>query len=175
MKYFLNQSKFSKDLVSKFRLLESKPVNTPISTSEKITKDLDGIDIDPTKYRSIIGSLLYLTASRPDIVFSVGACSRYQATPKESHMKAATRVIRCVHGIINFGLWYPFDTHQYYLIFQMLIGKAMLMTIKEQVGNAFIQTIILSRSIVIKKIPYHYRQLRQNTLSLEVDTCNCYG
>ncbi len=91
---FLSQTKFAKDLVSKFGLQESKPASTPISTSDKITKDLEGAEVDSTYYRSIIGSLLYLTASRLDIAFSVGACARYQAAPKESHLKAATK--RCM-------------------------------------------------------------------------------
>lgn len=107
---FLNQSKFEKDLVSKFGLSESKPLDTPINSNEKITKDIDGVDVDSTEYRSIIRSVLYFTASRLDISFSVGACESYQATPKESHLKAAKRIIRYVHGAINFSLWYPFDT-----------------------------------------------------------------
>lgn len=106
----MNQPKFVKDLVSKFELSESKPLDTPISISEKITKDIDRVNVDPTGYRSIIGSLLYLTASRLDISFSAGVCARYQATPIESHLKVAKRIIRYVHGTINFGLWYPFDT-----------------------------------------------------------------
>lgn len=106
----MNQSKFTNNLVSKFGLLKSKPLDTPISISEKITKDIDEVDVNPIEYRSIIGSLLYLIVSRLDISFSVGVCARYQATPKESHMKVAKRIIRYVHGTINFDLWYPFDT-----------------------------------------------------------------
>lgn len=79
--------------MSKFRLQESKPANTPISTSDKITKDSGKADVDRTYYKSIIGSLFYLTTSRLDISFSVGVCARYQAAPKESHLKAAKRII----------------------------------------------------------------------------------
>lgn len=82
----------------------------PISTSDKITKDLEGAEVDSTYYRSITRSLFYLTASRLDIAFSVGACARYQAAPKESHLKAAKRIIRYVYETANFGLWYLFDT-----------------------------------------------------------------
>lgn len=70
---FLNQSKIFKDLVSKFGLSDSKLTNTQISTSEKITKDPHGVNINPSYYMSIVGSLLYLTASGPDIAFSVGS------------------------------------------------------------------------------------------------------
>lgn len=107
---FLSQTKFTKNLVSKFGLWESKLANTLISTSDKITKDLEGAKVDSTYYRSIIGSLLYLTVSRPDLVFSVGACARYQVVSKESHLKEAKRIIWYVHGTTKFGLWYPFDT-----------------------------------------------------------------
>lgn len=66
--------------------------------------------IDPTLYRSIIGSLLYLTASRPDLCFSVGLCARYQSQPRESHLKAVKRIIRYVSGTTDFGIWYSKDS-----------------------------------------------------------------
>ena len=66
-----------------------------------------GKGVDQTKYRGLIGSLLYLTASRPDIMFVVCLCVRYQANPKESHFKAANRVLKYLKGTTNVGLWYP--------------------------------------------------------------------
>ena len=66
--------------------------------------------MSPTLYRSIIGSLLYLTASRPDIAFSVGVCARYQAAPKESHLNVVKRIIRYINGTPNYGLWYSKDS-----------------------------------------------------------------
>ena len=69
-----------------------------------------GIDVDQKLYRSMIGSLLYLCASRPDIVLSVGVCSRYQAAPKESHMLAVKRILRYLIHTPRFGLWYPKDS-----------------------------------------------------------------
>lgn len=107
---FLSQTKFARDLVSKFGLQESKPTSIPINTNVKITKDLEGAEVDSTYYRSIIGSLFYLTTSRPDIAFSVGTCARYQAAPKEPYLKAAKRIFWYVNETIEFGLWYPFDT-----------------------------------------------------------------
>ena len=79
---FISQSKYAKDLVNKFRLSNSKHASTPMSTTLKLSRDTTGKDIDPTLYRSMIGSLLYLTASRLDISFSVGACAQYQSCPK---------------------------------------------------------------------------------------------
>lgn len=72
--------------------------------------DLGGAKVDYPYYRSIIGNLLYLTTSLLDISFSVGACARYQVAPKESHLKAAKRIIRYVHVTSDFGLWYLYDT-----------------------------------------------------------------
>ena len=67
--------------------------------------------MSPTLYRSIIRSLLYLTASRPDIAFSVGVCARYQAAPRESHLTTVKRIIRYINGTPNYGLWYSKDSN----------------------------------------------------------------
>ena len=79
---FLSQSKYAKNLVKKFGLESASSVRTPISSNVKLTVDLLGKSVDPSLYRSMIGSFLYLTASRPDISYSVGVCARYQANPK---------------------------------------------------------------------------------------------
>ena len=76
-----------------------------MSSSTKLNVDSSGVEVSPTLYRSIIGSLLYLTASRPDIAFSVGVCARYQANPKESHLTTVKQIIRYVNGTSNYGLW----------------------------------------------------------------------
>ena len=104
---FISQSKYIKDLLQKFDLANAKSMKTPMSTSIKMDKDESGKDVDITKYRGMIGSLLYLTASRPDILFSVGLCARYQSCPKESHLSAVKRIFRYLIGTMNLGLWYP--------------------------------------------------------------------
>ena len=71
----------------------------------------NGINVSQNTYRSMIGSLLYLCASRPDIVLSVGVCARYQAAPKESHLKVVNRILRYLVYTPRFGLWYPKDTN----------------------------------------------------------------
>lgn len=106
---FLNQSKFAKDLVSKFGMIKSKPLLTLISTSEKVIRDAKGKYVHTKMYRSMIGSLSYLTMSKPDKSFSVGVCARHQATLKVSYLKATKRIIRYICGTLNYGLWYPFD------------------------------------------------------------------
>ena len=82
-----------------------------MSSSTKLNVDSSGVEVSPTLYRSIIGSLLYLTASKPDIAFNVGVCARYQANPKESHLTAVKRIIRYVNGTSNYGLWYSKDSN----------------------------------------------------------------
>ncbi|XP_058092446.1 secreted RxLR effector protein 161-like [Magnolia sinica] len=81
-----------------------------MGTTLKLSKDINGKSVDQYLYHNMIGSLLYLTVSRPDISFSVGACARFQADLKESHLSVVKRIIRFVAGTTDYGLWYPFDT-----------------------------------------------------------------
>ncbi|GKB06520.1 hypothetical protein Tco_0834753 [Tanacetum coccineum] len=78
-----------------------------MSTETKLTRDEDGESVDNTKYRGMIGSLLYLTASRPDIMFSVCLCARFQEDPKTSHLEAVKCIFRYIKGTTHLGLWYP--------------------------------------------------------------------
>ena len=91
--------------MKKFGLETTKHFKTPISTTLKLSKDEKGVNVNPRLYRSIIGSLLYLTASHPDISYNVGACVRYQVDPKESHIAVVKRIIHYVSGTLDFGLW----------------------------------------------------------------------
>ncbi|GKC99167.1 retrovirus-related pol polyprotein from transposon TNT 1-94 [Tanacetum coccineum] len=89
---FFNKSKYIKEMLKKFGLEDSKPMKTPMSSDTKLTKDEEGESVDSTKYRGMIGSLLYLTASRSDIMFSVCLCARFQEDPKTSHLEAVKRI-----------------------------------------------------------------------------------
>jgi hypothetical protein len=108
---FISQSKYAKDLVKRFGLDGKSCARTPMSTSVKNSSDLAGKSVDPSLYRSMIGSLLYLTASWPDIAFSVGVCARFQANPKESHLIAIKRIIRYVNDTLLYGIWYSIETN----------------------------------------------------------------
>ena len=108
---FLSQSKYERNLVKKFGLESASSVRTPMSPNVKLTVDLLGKSVDSSLYRSMIGSFLYLTTSRPDISYNVGVCARYQANPKESHMTALKRIIKYVKTITEFGVWYSKDTN----------------------------------------------------------------
>lgn len=107
---FINQSKYCKELLKKFGMHNAKEISTPMSTSCHLDKDKEGKSVEESKYRGMIGSLLYLTASRPDIMFSVFMCARFQANPKESHLSAVKRIMRYLIGTQNMGLWYPKGT-----------------------------------------------------------------
>nr|GEX04485.1 retrotransposon protein, putative, unclassified [Tanacetum cinerariifolium] len=90
---FFNQFKYIKEMLNKFGLEDSKPIKTPMLSETKLTKDEDGESVDNTKYHGMIYSLLYLTASRPDIMFSVFLCARFQEVPKTSHLEAQTALV----------------------------------------------------------------------------------
>nr|GEZ62469.1 putative retroelement [Tanacetum cinerariifolium] len=107
---FINQDKYVDEILKKFGLIEGKSASTPIDTEKPLLKDPDGEDIDVHIYRSMIGSLMYLTSSRPDIMFAVCACARFQVTPKVSHLHAVKRIFRYFKGKPNLGLWYPKDS-----------------------------------------------------------------
>ncbi|XP_022843199.1 uncharacterized protein LOC111366733 [Olea europaea var. sylvestris] len=108
---FISQSKYAKDLVKRFGLDSKKHTRTPMSTSLKLGRDPSGKSVDPSLYRSIIGSLLYLIATRPDITFSVGVCAGFQADPKESHLNSVRRIIRYVSGTVDLGIFYSRDSN----------------------------------------------------------------
>ncbi|GJS14774.1 retrovirus-related pol polyprotein from transposon TNT 1-94 [Tanacetum coccineum] len=107
---FFNQSKYIKEMLKKIVLEESKPMKTPMSSDTKLTKDEVCDLVDSTKYRGMIGSLLYLMASRPDIMFSVCLCAHFQKAPNTSHLEAVKRIFRYIKGTTHLGLWYPKGT-----------------------------------------------------------------
>nr|GEW01476.1 uncharacterized mitochondrial protein AtMg00810-like [Tanacetum cinerariifolium] len=107
---FISQDKYVAEILKKFGLTEGKSASTPIDTEKPLLKDLDGKDVDVHIYRSMIGSLMYLTSSRPDIMFVVCACACFQVTPKASHLHVVKRIFRYLKGKPHLGLWYPKDS-----------------------------------------------------------------
>ncbi|GJR55746.1 retrovirus-related pol polyprotein from transposon TNT 1-94 [Tanacetum coccineum] len=106
---FINQAKYALETLKKYGMDLSDPVDTPMVDRLKLDEDLMGIPVDQTRFRGMVGSLMYLTASRPDLVFAVCMCARYQAKPTKKHFEAIKRVFRYLKGTINMGLWYPKD------------------------------------------------------------------
>jgi hypothetical protein len=103
---FVHQAKYTKDLMKKFNMAELKPVSTPISTVASLGPDEDGKAVDQREYKSMIGSLLYLTTTRPDIQFVVGLCACFQAFPHSSHQTVVQQVFRYLKHTPEFGIWY---------------------------------------------------------------------
>ncbi|KAJ9537655.1 hypothetical protein OSB04_030388 [Centaurea solstitialis] len=107
---FINQSKYVASMLQKFGMNDAKPASTAMETHKHLTADVEGEEVDVHHYRSMIGSLMYLTASRPDIMFAVCVCARYQVRPKESHLHAVKRIFKYLKGQPTLGLWYPNDS-----------------------------------------------------------------
>ncbi|GJT89026.1 hypothetical protein Tco_1070743 [Tanacetum coccineum] len=107
---FISQDKYVAEILKKFDFASVKTASTPMETNKALIKDEEAEDVDVHLYRSMIGSLMYLTASRPDIMFAVCACARFQVTPKTSHFNDVKRIFRYLKGQPKLGLWYPRDS-----------------------------------------------------------------
>lgn len=108
---FISQSVYARNLLQRLIWKHVKMLEL-LSTTTKLCKDEAGESVDENIYRRIIGSLLYLTTSRPDICLSVGVCDWYQAHPKVSHLNAVKCILKYVKGILNHGLYYSKETNQ---------------------------------------------------------------
>nr|GEY88039.1 putative ribonuclease H-like domain-containing protein [Tanacetum cinerariifolium] len=106
---FISHDKYVAKFLRKFHLTYGKSASTLIDNEKPLLKDLNGEDVDVHKYRLMIGSLMYLTSSRPDIMFAVCACAHFQVTPKASHLHAVKRIFRYLKGKPHLSLWYPKD------------------------------------------------------------------
>ena len=104
---FISQTKYIKDVLKKFKMVDSKPVSTPMITGCKLSKNDESLEVDHTMYRSMIGRLLYVTTTRPDVMQAVGLVGRFQSAPKETHVVAVKRIIRYLKGTVDYGLWCP--------------------------------------------------------------------
>jgi hypothetical protein len=104
---FISQTKYIQEILKKFGMKNAKPIKTPMGTNGHLDLDTGGKSVDQKVYRSMIGSLLYLCASRPDIMLSVCMCAKFQANPKEVHVRVMKRIMRYLVDTPKFGLWYP--------------------------------------------------------------------
>ncbi|GJX98877.1 retrovirus-related pol polyprotein from transposon TNT 1-94 [Tanacetum coccineum] len=107
---FINQLKYSYEIVKKYGMLTSNLVDAHTVEKSKLDEDLQGTPIDVILYHGMIGSLMYLTSSRPDLIYAVCLCAWYQAKPTEKHLNAVKRIFRYLKRTINMGLWYSKDT-----------------------------------------------------------------
>ncbi|GKF71719.1 hypothetical protein Tco_0207833, partial [Tanacetum coccineum] len=107
---FINQSKYALESLKKYGMESSDPVDTPMVEKSKLDEDPQGKAVDPTHYRGMVDTLMYLIASRPNLTFAVCMCAWYQAKPTEKHLHAIKRIFKYLRGIVNRGLWYPKDS-----------------------------------------------------------------
>ncbi|GJW16843.1 retrovirus-related pol polyprotein from transposon TNT 1-94 [Tanacetum coccineum] len=107
---FINQSKYALELLKKYGMESSDPVDTPMVEKSKLDEDTQGKAVDPTHFRGMIDTLMNLTASRPDLTFAVCLCAWYQAKPTEKHLHAVKRIFKYLRGSVNRGIWYPKDS-----------------------------------------------------------------
>ena len=107
---FISQTKHIYDLLKKFDLTDYSSAKTPMATTTKLEINIKETKVDISNYRGMVGSLFYLTASRPDIMFSTCLCARFQAGPREPHLIAIERIFRYLKGTPNLGIWYPRDS-----------------------------------------------------------------
>nr|GEU90283.1 hypothetical protein [Tanacetum cinerariifolium] len=107
---FINQSKYALESLKKYSFDSCDPVDTPMVEKSNLDEDKERKAVDPSHYRGMIGTLLYLTASRHGLQFFICMCARYQARPTEKHLHAVKRIFRYLRGTVNQGLWYPKDS-----------------------------------------------------------------
>ncbi|CAM8990990.1 unnamed protein product [Rhodiola kirilowii] len=103
---FISQKKYAKDILKRFKFEGMKAVRTPVAERMEMMKEGTGELVNPTYFKSIVGSLRYLTSTRPDIVYGVGLISRFMEKPQQSHLLAAKRILRYISGTIDYGIMY---------------------------------------------------------------------
>ncbi|GKE60377.1 hypothetical protein Tco_1510744, partial [Tanacetum coccineum] len=145
--------------------------STPIETQKPLLKDEDGKEVDVHMFRSMIGSLMYLTSSRPDIIFVVCACARYQFNPKVSHLYVVKRIFRYLKGQPKLGLWYPKDSPLDLLSYTNSDYVGASLDRKSTIGGCqFLRSRLISwqckkQTVVVNSI----------TKAEYVDASSCYG
>jgi hypothetical protein len=106
----MHQAKYTKDILKKFKMDDLKPLSAPMSMTTTLDADEDGEPVDQEEYQSTIDSLLYLTATRLDIQFSVCLCARFQVSPRTSHWQAVKQIFRYLRYTPELGLWYSMSS-----------------------------------------------------------------
>ncbi|XP_058759141.1 secreted RxLR effector protein 161-like [Vicia villosa] len=112
---FITQEGYAKEVLKKFKMDDANPVDTSMECGSKLSKHENGEIVDPTLYKSLVGSLHYLTSTRPDILYAVGVVSRYMEAPTTTHFKEAKRILRYIKGTTNFDLHY-FSSNNYEIV-----------------------------------------------------------
>jgi len=170
---FLSQTKYCKELLKKFDMENCKEISTPMATNCYLDSDEKGTSVDQTKYRRLIGSLL--TASKPNIMFSVCLCGRFQSNPKESHFTAAKRILKYLQGTTNVGLWYPSEVSLNLVGYSDSDFAGCKIDRKSTSGTCHLLGSSLISWHSKKKHVLHYPLLKLNTLQLVAVVHKAYG
>ncbi|XP_048497962.1 uncharacterized mitochondrial protein AtMg00810-like [Beta vulgaris subsp. vulgaris] len=120
---FLPQEKYVDDLLKKFNMSECKSLATPMTLNEKLSKNDGKEKVDASIYQSLVGSLIYLTHTRPDIVHSVSIALRFMSEPSKAHVTAAKKILRYVKGTKSYGIMYETGKSQAYRIYRQRLGR----------------------------------------------------
>jgi hypothetical protein len=130
----VHQAKYMKDLMKKFNMAKLKPASTLMSTTTSLGPHEDGVAVDQREYRSMIGSLPYLTATRPDIQLAMCLCACFQASPYSLHQMVIQRIFRYLKHTVEFGIWYSTSSSLNLVVFLMLILRVVGLIIKALLG-----------------------------------------
>lgn len=106
---FINHKKYAKEILKKFQMESCKPVSTPMVHKLKLCKEDGAKEVNETDFRSLVGCLMYLTATRPDILHVVSVLSRFLHCAREVHLQAAKRVLRYIKGTVDYGIWFNYN------------------------------------------------------------------
>ena len=159
----MSQGKYIKDMLKKFGMNEAKAISTPMGTNGNLDSDASGNMVDQKLYRSMIGGLLYVTASKSDVMFSVCMYARFQASPRESHLKATKRILRYLKHTPNVGLWYTKGAK-----FELMVTLTQIMRdarLKERAPRAHVNCWEdhMFHGHQRSKIALHYQSPKPNT------------
>ncbi|GKE38534.1 putative ribonuclease H-like domain-containing protein, partial [Tanacetum coccineum] len=168
---FISQDKYVVDILKKFDFATVKTASTPMETNKALLKDEEAADVDVHLYRSMIRSLMYLTASKPDIMFVVCACARFQVTPKTSHLHDVKRIFRYLKGHPKLGLWYPRDSPFDLEAFSDSDYVGASLDSKSKIGGCQ----FLRRRLISWQCKKHIIVANSTTKAEYVVAANCYG
>ncbi|CAM8877550.1 unnamed protein product [Rhodiola kirilowii] len=171
----IHQQKYVKEILKKFGMESAKTCATPMSPNDTLTKDESSPRVDPTLYRGMIGSLLYLTASRSDILFRVCLCARFQVDPRETHVKAVNRLLRYLKGTDDLSLFYPRggELRQKHTLTQTMLGARQ--TGSPHQGWLNILDLVSSLGLQRNSPQLRYPPLRRNTSPVLLPVRSCCG
>jgi hypothetical protein len=172
---FISQMKYTRDILKKFGMDKTKPIKTPMDTNGHFDLDLGDTSVDQKVYRLMIGSLLYLCASMPDIMLSVCMCARFQAAPKDCHLRAVKRIMRYLVLTPNLGLWYPKG-----LVLSLLNIRMPIMSVAKWIGRVPLRHVNslngpLSLGLQRNKIRLPYPRPKQSISPPVVVVHNYFG